>query len=295
MPRSTACCAITSFPRARSGGRGLRRAVFNPRQSEGGPTLPARALPRWVAARVRVPDRHRSVPADREPLTSPSRTPSTPRSCPSTRMTRSRLFAGRSVPAIRRSSRQSMPPARTSSWRWSSPRSSAARSISTASSSQGTASRCCSKSPRGTASSPATAPILGATVIAEGEEYQAFRWVNPDNGEGGVLRQGRPVVEALLPQVAASIRAARHLGVLTQPAAPSGSHAPSAPGCRLRRQSRRAGRSGCERHRRLRRLGGRRRQADPSSASGRVRDLLSAPLVVRQGDASRSERVTRAN
>ena len=70
-------------------------------------------------------------------------------------------------------------------------------------------------------------PILGARFVADGREHQAFRWTDPASAEDRVLRRERPLAEALLPALAAQVRAAGHIRLLEEPP-PSRAFAPTA-------------------------------------------------------------------
>ena len=100
--------------------------------------------------------------------------------------------------------------------------------------------------------------------------------------QGGLLRRGRPLAEALLPQVPAEVRAAHHLAILGVP--PS-----SDPGLRPRPQRRRlpgahgrAGRVGGPGRGDVRGMDGRRRPHRSGAPHQRLRERISAPLIHRR-------------
>ena len=109
--------------------------------------------------------------------------------------------------------------------------------------------------------------------------------------QGRLLRRGRPVAEALLPGVAAEVRAARHVAAsraggcipCTTPCAPtpgSTTARRTAPRCSRSRPERWCPRAGPAR-------GG---NQVPHPPRRRARDLLHAPVVVRAGRSRRSPR-----
>jgi hypothetical protein len=60
--------------------------------------------------------------------------------------------------------------------------------------------------------------ILAAEFVASGRVIRAYP-VHAEWGKAGLLRRGRALTEALLPEVAAQVRAAHHLAVLERPPA----------------------------------------------------------------------------
>ena len=89
--------------------------------------------------------------------------------------------------------------------------------------------------------------ILGASITVDGRRLQAFRWIDPATGKAGVLRRERPLAEAVLPEVAAQVRAARDVAVLDAPLPSDRSRVQGAPRRRLRRADRIVGGRGGER------------------------------------------------
>ena len=110
--------------------------------------------------------------------------------------------------------------------------------------------------------------ILGARSWSTARTHQAFRWVDSDDGQGGLLRRGGTIAETVLPDVAAQVRAARHLRLLAPPAASRAPHVMRAHlGVDYARAARSGGRRGRRRHGRVGRLGGCRRQPGPAFAT----------------------------
>ena len=129
-------------------------SVFNPRQLRADRPVSPGALARRPAARVRVSDRHRSTFS-----ASSTAIASQPAALDARGAA---LREGQARHRHPRDHRRRAPvadlgacsaPARTSSWRWRSPRFSAGRSTSTATCSRATGSTCCSRNRRGTVSS----------------------------------------------------------------------------------------------------------------------------------------------
>ena len=85
--------------------------------------------------------------------------------------------------------------------------------------------------------------------------------------QGRLLRRGRPVAEALLPGVAAEVRAARHVALLAPAAASRAQHRARPHRGRLRRAARRLGARGRVRNGGVRGLGRRRWQSGAASAT----------------------------
>ena len=56
-------------------------------------------------------------------------------------------------------------------------------------------------------------PILAAEFVNDGRTLNAIRFT-PEGGSPGLLRRERPFVEALLPEIAAEVRAAHHVTLL---------------------------------------------------------------------------------
>jgi hypothetical protein len=125
--------------------------------------------------------------------------------------------------------------------------------------------------------------ILGASLVVNGREYQAFRWVNPSTGKAGYYDdEGRSLKRMFLrsplkleaPRVTSGFSRARLHPV----------HRTVRPhlGRRLRRADRVPGRRRGGRHGCLGRLGGRRRQPGPAAPRGQHRNLLPAPVALRE-------------
>ena len=240
----------------RVGARGVRPPPPSRRSA-----LPPRPVARRLPARVRVPDRRRSLPAHRQSRRS--------RAGRARRRGRFRTRRRSSVVAIRGhidGDHPSVIAAMDATGETSAAGDGAGRDLQRSdrlrqrSAAGRLVSRCCSRSRRTTGSSPATAPILGARFVTDGSDHQAFRWTDPATRQGRLLRRERPSLKRFFLRVAAAVRAAHHVGLLAQPPASRLSHVSRAPRRRLRRAAGRAGRGGRQRHRRVGGLGRRRRQ-----------------------------------
>ena len=141
--------------------------------------------------------------------------------------------------------------AKRSSSRWSWPTSSAARWTSTPTCSPATASRCCSRSRTRDGQFSNYGAMLGAAITVDGREPAGVPLDRSRHRQSRLLRRERPLAEAVLPQVAAQVRAARHLALLDA-ALPSGRQGlPRASRRGLRRADRILGRRRRARRRRL--------------------------------------------
>ena len=275
MPRSTACCATTSFKnqlvvRAVEAARGASstRASCAPTGRTGW-SASLDGLLREFEYQIDADRFLRIVNRDSEDPESLGRRGPAVRQAdrggsPSTRG---------STPPTRRSSPPSMRAARTSSWRWSSPTSLAARLISRASFSQETASGCCSRRRRMTASSRATARSSAHRSWWIDHAHEAFRWQEPAAGSKAAFydANGRSLKRFMLrsplkfePRVTSGFSTPSH--------APDRSRVASASRRRLRGADRRSGCRGCGRHGGVGRVQRRERQPRAPETSARYRD-----------------------
>ena len=132
--------------------------------------------------------------------------------------------------------------------------------------------------------------IVAARLTNAGRLLSAFRF-QPAGRALRLLRRRRAVAAALLPRVAAQVRAARHVGLLVSPPPSGARHQAAAPRRRLRGADRRAGRRDRRRGRRLGALHRRRRQHRHAPPRRRLREPLPAPVGVRGRRPGRGARV----
>ena len=188
-PRSRRSCASTSCRRrwCRPQSIGASGVRSSPPSSR--PPVSNRSLYRWLAERARISDRCRSLSPHRQPR-SVGAGEARRRSAARTRRTgRSWRSGDGSTASIHRSLPPWMRPASGCSSRSRWPSSSAASWTSRTTCSRATPSKCCSRRAPTRASSPDMGRFWRRGSSNEGKEHQAFRWVNPADAEGRLLRR----------------------------------------------------------------------------------------------------------
>ncbi len=134
-------------------------------------------------------------------------------------------------------------------------------------------------------------PILGARFVNAGREHYAFRWTDPATGKSAYYDENGRSLRRFFLKSPLRFEPRITSGFSLKRLHPGPWDVPCAPWRRLRCPDGIGRRVGGGRNRRLRGLGGWRRQPGPAEARRRIRDVLSASVAFREGCAGRHARV----
>ena len=284
MPRSNRCCAQHELPAA------LVQAAIDvgPRRLQSAPAarrpaVPPRAVVRRLPARVRIPDRRRSLPPHHQSAIVRRPSGSTPRSCRTTSRSPSSAIRGRidgehpsligaidrrrrEDPARDRAGRDLQRPGRFQQ------RPAAGRQLRGAVREDHV---------RGRVRRLRPDPRRRAHRT-DGRNTRRFRWTDPATGKAGYYDENGRSLKRFLLKSPLQFQPRVTSGFSLAPPAPGASHGTGRiSASTTARRDRDAGRRGRGRRRRVGRLGAAAAGTGQHQARRRARDLLPAPVVVR--------------